>query len=421
MRDNPDPEWQPPTSNRGGASESARPQMARSPGHSVTTTRDPRDSGDPRDDDGDATRLWRTDTCDLRAAPAHSSRLFMMATHSSIALFEQRLERSGPKTPLHDEFVRKPRGRALPGPRGRDYGYALGRATVILALCAAVAPPVVLWSLEVRAHAAARSPPGAAGDSPFEEAAPPGPTSEVDPVARATPSPPASGAAAAAADDDDGDGDGASARESESDAGAAPGAALHALACLEGEGGNDSDGARRGVQKRDFIKRHRVELSLLGGHYAADMLSSTYTYGAAVVFWLSEDFGVEALLARNPVEFRLEQPFTGFDREHHFQSGMAWNAVGAMVWAPIHAKLRWSERRITHADLSWVVGAGRTFNDTAQGLTLQVGVGLRLFLARYLSIRLDLRDFAIPEEVLGRGRTSHNIVTLVGLCGWFPG
>jgi outer membrane beta-barrel protein len=151
------------------------------------------------------------------------------------------------------------------------------------------------------------------------------------------------------------------------------------------------------------------------------MLSSTYTYGAAVAFWLSEDFGVEALLARNPVQFRLEQPFTGFDREHHFQSGTAWNAMGAMVWAPIHAKLRWSERRITHADLSWLVGAGRTFNDTAQGLTLQVGVGLRLFLARYLSVRLDVRDFAISEEVLGRGRTSHNIVTLVGLCGWFPG
>jgi outer membrane beta-barrel protein len=276
-------------------------------------------------------------------------------------------------------------------------------------------------SLEVCAHAAARSRPAAAAGSPFEEDAAPAPTSEIDPAARAAATPVGASTAAAAAAADE-DRDGASDRESEADAGdAAPGAALHALACLEGEGGNDSDGARRGVQKRDFIKRHRLELSLLGGHYAADMLSSTYTYGAAVAFWLSEDFGVEALLARNPVQFRLEQPFTGFDREHHFQAGTAWNAMGAMVWAPIHAKLRWSERRITHADLSWLVGAGRTFNDTAQGLTLQVGVGLRLFLARHLSIRLDLRDFAIPQEVLGRGRTSHNIVTLVGVCGWFPG
>jgi outer membrane beta-barrel protein len=331
----------------------------------------------------------------MRAAFAHSSPLFMMGTHPSIALFERTLERPSQKKPHHGEIVRKAQRRALPGPRGRDYGYALGRATIILALCTAVAPLMVL-SFEVRANAAARSRPGAAADSPFDEDATPVPG-------------------------DDDDGEGASDRSSEAEAGGTPGAALHALACLEGEGGNDNDGARRGVQKRDFIKRHRVELSLLGGHYAADMLSSTYTYGAAVTYWLSEDFGVEALLARNPVQYRLEQPFTGFDREHHFQSGTAWNAMGAMVWAPIHAKLRWSERRITHADLSWVVGAGRTFNDTAQGLTLQVGVGLRLFLARYLSLRLDLRDLAIPEEVLGRGRTSHNIVTLVGLCGWFPG
>jgi outer membrane beta-barrel protein len=300
----------------------------------------------------------------------------------------------------------------------------LGRATIILAFLTAVAPPALLWSLEVCAQAASGAQPGAVADNPFEEGAAPAPTPEVDPLDRAKRTTPAAAPSAPAAAQDAeevDDGDPVSERDSEGAVGDAPGAALHALACLEGEGGNDSDGARRGVQKRDFIKRHRVELSLLGGHYAADMLSSTYTYGASVGYWLSEDFGVEALLARNPVQFRLEQPFTGFDREHHFQSGTAWNAMGAMVWAPIHAKLRWSERRITHADLAWLVGAGRTFNDTAQGLTLQVGVGLRLFLARHLSVRLDLRDFAIPEEVLGRGRTSHNIVTLVGLCGWFPG
>ena len=219
------------------------------------------------------------------------------------------------------------------------------------------------------------------------------------------------------------DGEGAPADDPESEAGpdGQPGSALHGLACLEGEGGNDSDGARRGVQKRDFMKRHRVELSVLGGYYAADVLSSTYAYGASVAFFLSEDFGVEALVVRNPVQFRLEQPFTGFDREQHFQPGNAWNVLGAMVWAPIHAKLRWSERRITHADVSWMVGAGQTISDAAQGLTFQTGLGIRLYLSRFLSIRLDVRDFLVPEEVLGRDRITHNIVTLVGLSGWFPG
>ena len=234
------------------------------------------------------------------------------------------------------------------------------------------------------------------------------------------------GSDAGGAPDGTADGEGASADEPESEAGQPDGrpgsaSALHGLACLEGEGGNDSDGARRGVHKRDFMKRHRVELSVLGGYYAADVLSSTYAYGASVAFFLSEDFGVEALVVRNPVQFRLEQPFTGFDREQHFQPGNAWNVLGAMVWAPIHAKLRWSERRITHADVSWMVGAGQTISDAAQGLTFQTGLGIRLYLTRFLSIRFDVRDLLIPEEVLGRDRITHNIVTLVGLSGWFPG
>jgi outer membrane beta-barrel protein len=268
----------------------------------------------------------------------------------------------------------------------------------------------------------------------------PGATSQPDSNAapKAGKAPPGGQPIASPFDDDRGGGDpraapdgtadgeeGALADEPESETGldGQPGSAsaLHGLACLEGEGGNDSDGARRGVQKRDFMKRHRLEVSVLGGYYAADVLSSTYAYGASVAFFLSEDFGVEALVVRNPVQFRLEQPFTGFDREQHFQPGNAWNVLGAMVWAPIHAKLRWSERRITHADVSWMVGAGQTISDAAQGLTFQTGLGIRLYLTRFLSIRFDVRDFLVPEEVLGRDRITHNIVTLVGLSGWFPG
>jgi hypothetical protein len=48
---------------------------------------------------------------------------------------------------------------------------------------------------------------------------------------------------------------------------------LHALACLEGE---TADGKRKGVQRRDFLKKHRFEIGAVGGYYAYDALSSTY-------------------------------------------------------------------------------------------------------------------------------------------------
>jgi len=82
---------------------------------------------------------------------------------------------------------------------------------------------------------------------------------------------------------------------------------LHALACLEGE---TADGKRKGVQRRDFMKKHRFELGAVGGYYASDALSSTYSYGGAVAFYPSEDFGLEVLVTRTPIKFRLEEPFS---------------------------------------------------------------------------------------------------------------
>lgn len=291
--------------------------------------------------------------------------------------------------------------RALPTNERRSYRNALLRVTIALAVGLAFAPRMAISAplpgtpFGTRAEEIG-TPAGSLDDE--EE------TAEVEAEAEVTTDADRSG---------DADGEG----ESES----GPGTSLRALSCLEGEGGNEQDGARRGVQKRDFLKKWRFELSALGGYYASDALSSTYLYGGALSFFLSEDFGIEAMVVRNPVRFRLEEAFNSFDRERHFQSGTAWNFLGAMLWSPIHAKLRWSERNITHADLLIIAGGGQTAHDTVQGLTFQVGAGLKLYLSRFVSLRFDVRDLMVPQEVLGRGRTTHNLVTMLGFCLWLPG
>ena len=144
-------------------------------------------------------------------------------------------------------------------------------------------------------------------------------------------------------------------------------------------------------------------------------------YGGAVSFFFSEDFGIEAMVLRNPVSYRLQDPIVAAGLLHSFKSGMAWNGLAAMLWSPVHAKLRFSARHITHADLLIVAGAGQTLTDAAQGLTFQVGIGLKLYLARFVSLRIDVRDLIIPEEVLGHAQNTHNVVTMFGVCGWVPG
>ena len=104
---------------------------------------------------------------------------------------------------------------------------------------------------------------------------------------------------------------------------------LHALACLEGE---TADGKRKGVQRRDFLKKHRFELAAVGGYYASDALSSTYSYGGALAYYPSEDFGLELLVTYTPIKFRLEEPFNAFDQEQHFQSSSALQGIGSLLW-----------------------------------------------------------------------------------------
>lgn len=293
----------------------------------------------------------------------------------------------------------------MPSTFDERYRNALLRATIAL---------VVGFALVARAAEAAE--PEASPAAPAERETMPAP-----PVAGATPSRGAVGSLPDRPFDDDGTSGADAGGDGEEDDGEAPGEPLRALSCLEGEGGNEKDGARRGVQKRDFLKRHRFEVALHGGYYAADALSSTYVYGGSVSFFVSEDFGVEAMVLRNPVSFRLENAFMSFDGQQHFQPGTAWNFLGALTWSPVHAKLRFSEHHITHADLLLSAGAGQTFSGVAQGFTWQAGLGVKLYPSRFFSLRIDVRDLLIPQEILGNGKNTHNIVSMLGLCGWFPG
>jgi outer membrane beta-barrel protein len=190
---------------------------------------------------------------------------------------------------------------------------------------------------------------------------------------------------------------------------------LHALTCLEGDA---TGGRRKGVQRRDFLKKNRFELSAIGGYYASDALSSTYAYGGSLAFFPSEDFGLEVLVTRSPVQFRLEEPFGNFTLQRHFTPGNAWQAIASMLWSPIHAKFKFTEDTIIHGDVFAVAGAGRTFHESVMGLTWEAGVGLKLYLSKYVTFRIDVRDFVIPQEVLGRGRITNNITAMGGLSVW---
>ena len=175
---------------------------------------------------------------------------------------------------------------------------------------------------------------------------------------------------------------------------------------------------RKGVQKRDFLKRHKFEMSALGGLYASDALSSTYTVGGGFAFFPGEDFGVELLASYAPARFGLEEPFVGFGEPRRFTPGASFSLLAGLVFSPIHAKFKLTEATILHGDLSVLVGGGRTLHDSVQGYAFQAGLGLRLFLLSRLAFRFEVRDIVLPQEVLGKGRITNNLTVLGGFSFW---
>lgn len=191
-------------------------------------------------------------------------------------------------------------------------------------------------------------------------------------------------------------------------------------ACLDPNSPLGEEGARKGVQRRPFLKRLRVELSAWGGFFAADSTSTSYTYGGAIAFWPSEDFAVEASLLITPVSLAVERPLTQFFAGRVFNDSLAYSVVGDFVWSPIHYKIRVSERGIAHGDMYFALGAGETFNSTVQGVTFDAGVGMKIYIHHWVAFRFDLRDYLWVQEAVAVQRVTNNIVGLIGFSVFLP-
>ncbi len=75
-------------------------------------------------------------------------------------------------------------------------------------------------------------------------------------------------------------------------------------------------------------------------------------------------------------------------------------------------------RRSSTAICSRSPAPGAPSTPACSGLTWEAGVGAKLYFNRFFSFRLDLRDFLLPQEVLGRGRITNNVTILAGLSLW---
>jgi outer membrane beta-barrel protein len=177
----------------------------------------------------------------------------------------------------------------------------------------------------------------------------------------------------------------------------------------------------RGVQKRVFQKAGRHELSVMGGLYAADLMSSSFMVGGAYTFHVTEFLGLEAdfgyTQARSKLLDIVEQ-----DRGITLvrPKTPVFIYTGHLLFSLAYGKLRWFNSNISRFDFYLALGGGVTDNQTARGLTFSGGFGFKFLLNEWFAWRIDLRDQVLQQELLGQSTIVNNLAATTGFSVFFP-
>lgn len=177
----------------------------------------------------------------------------------------------------------------------------------------------------------------------------------------------------------------------------------------------------RGVEERLFQKAGRHELSVMGGIYSADLLSSSYLLSGAYTFHVTEALGLEASFGytRGDSEIvRIIERDRGITLLR--ESTPVFLYQGHLIWSIAYGKLRWFGGSIGRFDLYLALGGGVTDNQTARGLTGSGGIGMKFYFGEWFAVRFDVRDQVLQQEVLGESTVVQNITATLGFSVFFP-
>ncbi len=177
----------------------------------------------------------------------------------------------------------------------------------------------------------------------------------------------------------------------------------------------------RGVQERLFQKAGRHELSIMGGVYSADLLSSWALAQGAYTFHFTEALGLEASFAYTRARSDLVELI---EQDRGIVLVRVNNRVfvyqGHLLWSLAYGKVRWFGGSISRFDFFLSVGGGVTDNQTARGLTFSGGLGMKFYFGSWFALRIDVRDQVLEQEILGESKIVNNLTATLGLSTFFP-
>jgi outer membrane beta-barrel protein len=193
-------------------------------------------------------------------------------------------------------------------------------------------------------------------------------------------------------------------------------------------------------QLKSITKKRRHELTPLFSVGLNDPYVQVMTVGLSYAYHITEGFSFELRGAysfspalglvnemRQSGPNALLQPIDGSVSSDKFNPSITrpqFFAFGTFLWSPLVGKFSIGKSVIDFdIYLSAGVGYVRTIeSNVARNLVgVDFGIGWRIFLARWLTLRLDLRDTIYSQQVFNTNILTHNVFFTVGLGFLFPG
>jgi outer membrane beta-barrel protein len=174
----------------------------------------------------------------------------------------------------------------------------------------------------------------------------------------------------------------------------------------------------RRVVRVPRIPSNDFELGLFTGTYNTQNFGTSLVGGVRAGYQITEDVFVEAVYGQTKVSdenYRQILPGGIFpvpkETLRYYDLSAGYNLFpGEIFLAHNHAKV---------STLYLVAGLGSTKFDNTSHETINVGTGMRIFLADWAAVQLDVRDHVFTLNLLGRNQTTQNLELGLGATFFF--